>query len=130
MDKGGWLTVGMGNTIALIKALSGGGGSSGGSGVFTFDITIDADTGALVIGATWQEIKDAYDANRFCVGFVDSSSDNGYQKTAIYIMNVESDLSDPEQPMYLAVGMTTQELQFVTDSADGYPTFTQEGNGD
>ena len=52
---------GIGETIALAKALggSGGGGSSGG-GVFLVTINYDESENADVLDKTWQEIHDAF----------------------------------------------------------------------
>lgn len=102
------------------------GGSGGDPGVFAFDITIDADTGDIVMGATWQEIKDAIDAKKPCVGFLDVSTEF-YQKTAFNVFNiVQTDESVFGVVCLVSEGGT---IEFWTDSADGYPTFT-ESNGD
>ena len=100
-------------------------GGSGDPGVFAFDVTIDADTGALVMGATWQELKDAFDDQKPCCGFFDAPGEL-YQKTAFHVFGVAQ---SGESAFVVICLVNDGSVVFGTDSADGNPTYTEQSNG-
>lgn len=103
MDKG----VGIGEVIALHKAL-GGGGSSGGGMLVVHDARGTLDK-------TWQEIHDAVVAGQFIV--IQFENDDGIFWS--YISSVESDSSYYRVNVFNPGPMATSE--FGTDSPTGYP---------
>ena len=88
-----------GKTIALIKALSGGGGSGGGV-LVVHDVEGTLDK-------TWQEIHDA-----MLVGSVVVNHDEG-----VIVLTY----CFTEKGVYTVGTQTWGQIQYETDSASGYP---------
>ena len=99
-------------------------GGSGDPGVFAFDIVPD-ETAGIALSATWQELHDAIEDNKFCVGFIDSSSSDDFSKSSFIVVSVQTD-STSDQP-YMVSLFAGEQLTFATDTADGHPGLVQNG---
>lgn len=120
MDKGGWLTVGMGNTIALIKALSGGGGSGGGVQFIGATYDDSGDNPTITLDKTWKEIYDLIAAGTLC------ALRFALEKiiTIFYVLQVEAESSTYNVYFFDPSNIDTLRMEFYTNSEDGYPVYT------
>ena len=118
MDKG----VGIGEVIALHKALGGGGGSSGG-GALRVNKTVE--DGVAVLDKTWEEIVEAikggvlpyvYEENMGlkCIGNI------------FYIYKYEEDISRAMYNVSIKDNYGTY-MTFTTSSKTGYPIYSDPG---
>lgn len=100
-----------GKTIALIKALSGGGGSGGGVLVVNVD-----ENGTL--DKTWQEL---FDATFSVIPISESDSMTLY---LVYYVFERVPLGGGDTEYVVKAFNSDDVVEFVASSADGYPTLS------
>lgn len=114
MDKG----VGIGEVIALHKALGGGGGSSGG-GVMKIGVNKTESGGKdiFTLDKTWKQIADAIDAGEvpYCV----------YAYGSDYSVTIVSTVYQSDEDGFV---VSNRVADYTTNSENGYPSYTEEGS--
>ena len=117
MDKG----VGIGEVIALHKALGGGGGSSGG-GVLRVNMT--TEDGVAVLDKTWEEIVEAIKGGVLPYVYKDNM---GLIGNIFYIYDYEDDIRHAMYNVSIK-GIDGTSTTFTTSSKTGYPTHSYGGS--
>ena len=98
-------------TLAIAKKIAQGGGSGGGVLVVNVNVTVDGNNTTYTLDKTWQEIMDA--------------------DLAIEVIKSESTIKETHIITYVEWVDETYSVtgyrEYQTDSASGYPTFTDGG---
>ena len=113
MDKG----VGIGEVIALHKALGGGGGSSGGGVLVVHQtVTQDGNNTLYTLDKTYKELTDAINGGTIPYMVVEGDSGMAY---SVNLMNF--------YVQYAADNLSVQfgNTSYDTDSQNGYPVHTE-----